>query len=171
MTGKSTGVKSLRQRVRDLEIDLARLRARVDAMQSSTRGDDPEASRWPTVVTPPPKRGPKFKMNQESLISIRDQLIPFLELNWPNLEIIFRYVARMKAADRIGLLEKAMVELNIHKSSYEFACHHLVKPVVVDALCEFIKDRKRYHGDPRSIANALAGAEKIAWRTSLDACE
>ncbi len=94
------------------------------------------------------------------LLYRRDNLIIWLERNWPELQLAIRQAR--KPADLIPAFSK-------------------LKPLNVPHMPEFMQEPGRYlpqlwaflksgrcHGNPRNIANAMAGVPKQSWKRSFD---
>lgn len=92
----------------------------------------------------------------DELFSLRDRLVWFLESNWPELEPLFR---RARSANDI---ERALEPYRAYDPAPYLVAHK-------EKLSEFLTS-SRYHGDPRQIANAMAGVDTLSWRRSLDLC-
>ncbi len=94
----------------------------------------------------------------EDFTSRRDQLINFIEPQWPDLVAIV-----VRPSSLVGVL--AGLEKVSGGSKQSWAYRH-VKEHLVD-LWEFLNSG-RFRGEPRDVANALAGVPEMKWRTSLE---
>lgn len=101
-------------------------------------------------------RGRPKRHELDELLAWRDQIIWLLESNWPDLKSAFRHPQNPDA------LEAALTPYKDH-GPVGFLISHK------GALFEFLTS-ERYHGDPRHIANAMAGVGSLSWRRSFDLC-
>jgi len=96
----------------------------------------------------------------KELIESRDQLVDFLELNWPELK---REFLNIEDAGELAKVLQLYQTQGYQPQAAEHLCtHHQV-------LWTFLHSG-RFHGDPRQIANAVAGIPRLSWRRSLDIC-
>jgi hypothetical protein len=110
----------------------------------------------------PRKRGPKPQLSDEILAIRRHKLIWFLEEYWPELlKMLTRKSSETAIRTRLQMFSES-----------RFGPHALHAKYLLDRLpflLNFIRSRD-YTGDPRQIANALAGVPENAWPTSLKRC-
>ncbi len=109
------------------------------------------------------KRGPASRLPIASLLGRRDSLIQTLEPFWPELRPVFERTASVKdlvlgmrpifRPQRHGSLVQWIDHLKSHAKELRSFLHS----------CE-------YTGDPRQIANAMAGLPEYTWTTSLKLC-
>lgn len=92
----------------------------------------------------------------EELFSWRDRLVWFLESNWPELE------PRLRRARTAHDVRQALEPYKVAAPAPYLLAHG-------EKLSEFLSSG-RYRGDPRQIANAMAGVDTLSWRRSLDLC-
>ena len=112
---------------------------------------------------PPPtiKPGAKLKIPRQVLFERRDRLSDFCGYHWP--ELSWAIQPAQSAADlreKLGALDFGAYR--------EEEARHLIENC--DALWEFTQSR-RYHGDPRQVADAMAGVPELRWRTSFNVCQ
>jgi len=124
----------------------------LDASATFAQQDDLSALVGP--LTPAPRRrGRPPSFDIETVWIAREQLIWFLESNWPELQPVFkngRTPASISAALAPYPDESAAL---LSRNS--------------EALAGFLKSG-RYFRDPRQIANAMAGVGSVSWRRSFD---
>jgi len=142
---------------RELEERVAVLEKIVTDLQSR----DDEAG-WTVpfgAITERVRPGPKLKYHRESFILWRNHLVEMLESHWPEIEP--HCIPKVKADSLRAALEK----IEKHTSSQHQLCaNRLLQnfPVLLSFLAS-----KRFRGDPRQIANALAGVPDIGFWRSL----
>jgi hypothetical protein len=139
------------------------LERRVAALESQIA--QPQAEGWDDgadTVRPTEekvKRGPKSKFRSEDFTLWRDLLVDMLESHWPEIEP--HCVPVVKAAGfRIAL--KAIAQKG--GSQHQHCANHLLRNS--ETLLKFV-GKSRFRGDPRQIANALAGVPKLGFWRSL----
>lgn len=108
------------------------------------------------------KRGPKAQVSDDELFVRRDRLVWFLEQYWPELLRVLTKRSE-EAAIRATIEQFTDSRFGPHVQHAEYLLDRLA------ALMDFIRSRD-YTGDPRQIANALAGVPEIAWSTSQKRC-
>jgi hypothetical protein len=148
------------------------------ASQIGQKSVSPRTYREDRIVRLGKKRGPKTISGAE-LDSRRDELVRFLESNWPELQslcgpepkpeelkralVTFRRPLR-KNDDPIARARLGTVD------DHRAAAHRLLKNF--SQLEIFLKKRQdRFAGDPRQIANAVAGCPNMGFWTSLKRCQ
>ena len=112
--------------------------------------------------TEPRKRGPKPQVSDAVLVMRRHKLIWFLEEYWPELSRVLT-----KRTNETAIRTKLQVF-----TGSRFGPHVSHAQYLIDRLSfvvSFIRSRD-YAGDPRQIANAMAGVPENAWSTSLKRC-
>ncbi len=109
--------------------------------------------------TQPGKRGPKPQVSDVVLVIRRHNLIWFLEEYWPELS---RVLTKRTSEGAIRSTLKLFTDSRFgpHVNHAQYLIDRL------SFLVSFICSRD-YTGDPRQIANALAGVPENAWSTSL----
>jgi hypothetical protein len=124
----------------------------------------------------PRKRGPKTISDAE-LASRRDDLVRFLESNWPELQVLC--VPKLNPV----ALKEALVAFATVASDDPVARalegtvddHRAAARRLVDdfSQLQFLleKHQNRVAGDPRQIANAMAGSPDMGFWTSLKRCQ
>ena len=111
-----------------------------------------------------PRRGRKPKI-QLHFLSDRDAIVHALEACWPELQpLLLRPQEPEGIRERLGLLAKSL-----HQRGDE-RLNHLLRQDVFPQMLEFLKS-DRFRGDPRRLANALAGVPNVRWWRSLRVCE
>jgi len=105
------------------------------------------------------RRGRTPRLSRMELFGIRERLVHYCSFNWPELVWILNYA--QDASDAARLIQRHLEPgiWNEHEHLYQNA----------DQLWSFVKS-KRYHGDPRQVADAMAGVPKLSWRTSWNRC-
>jgi len=124
----------------------------LDASALSAQQEDLSALVGP--LTPAPRRRvgrPSFDIESASIA--RDQLIWFLESNWPELQPV------LKKGRTPASISEALASYS--DESAKLLSRHS------ETLAEFLKSA-RYFRDPRQIANAMVGVSSISWRRSFD---
>jgi hypothetical protein len=108
------------------------------------------------------KRGPKPQPSDDELLVRRYKLIWFLEQHWPELlKVLTKRNNEASIRARLESFTDSRFGPHVHHARY-----------LIDRLpflVDFIRSRD-YTGDPRQIANALAGVPENAWPTSLKKC-
>jgi hypothetical protein len=112
-----------------------------------------------------PKRGRKPRIEEEELLQDRDSLIDFLEIRWPELTLLLRNPANKK--EEFVAVFRSHPFISGEFSSRTRDQEHLWR--YAEELWDFLVSG-RYHGDPRQIANAMAGVPMLSWRRSFDLC-
>jgi hypothetical protein len=112
----------------------------------------------------PTKRGRKSRVSDDDLFGNRNALIGFLENNWPEIVTLFKNPG---AKETFVIVLKAHPLFLSDPAQRNWEREHILKHA--EDLWNFL-DSGRYHGDPRQIANALAGVPVLSWRRSLDRC-
>jgi hypothetical protein len=154
--GNSRGAKSLRV----LTAQLKNLQERVARLE---HGAGPFIfSSAPEVIRGRlhGRRGPKPRWSPTDLLIERDKLHGWCSCIWPELSWIIRKARSQKQLER---------DLNRYNQAIWKSEHAQHLTAHVGALWEFTQS-KRYTGEPRLIADALAGVPKLAWRTSFNHC-
>jgi hypothetical protein len=105
------------------------------------------------------RRGPKSKFRPEDFLQWRDLLVDMLESNWPEIEPTC--VPMVKATALTSALE---VVAHKSGSQHQSCAEHLLQNSGM--LLKFL-GTSRFRGDPRQLANALAGAPKLTFWRSL----
>lgn len=138
-----------------LESIEALLREKVDA---SVGKDEEQLQRRKSTR----KRGPAVTIPIEHLVIRRDRLVHFLEFYWPFLG---RLLAQPQNGTAILLALQKCV--NSPNSSLVPTAEELLQHST--SLLQFLWSSD-YSGDPRQIANAMAGIPEYSWSTSLKKC-
>lgn len=115
----------------------------------------------PRQQPPAIKPGAKPKLARQDLFERRDRLSDCCGYHWP--EFSWAIQPATSAAD----LRKRLGALNFSEYREEEA-KRLIENC--DALWEFTQSR-RFHGDPRQVADAMAGVPELRWRTSFNVCQ
>ena len=103
-------------------------------------------------------------MENEDILGIRDGLIDFLENRWPELIPLFRNPGNKQAFVAVVRSHPSLpADSSWRNREQEHVWRH------AEELWDFLTSG-RYHGDPRQIANALAGVPILSWRRSFDIC-
>jgi len=156
----------LTDQIADLERQLKSVRIALLEISQHLGLDVPSLYSGPEQVNPlstemSPVRarlGRRPLLALEDFTSRRAKLINFIEPQWPDLVAIV-----VRPSSMVGLL--AGLEKVSGGSKQSWACRH-VKEHLVD-LWEFLNSG-RFRGEPRDVANALAGVPEMKWRTSLE---
>ena len=157
----------LMERIASLETRVAQLEAgnslmveadgSIDLSAKENRFVDEQTAMivWPPA---PIKRGRRPRTQLDEFVRRRDDLIIFIEIRWSDLENV---MANPKSPEHLlRTIESASP--GAHTTwGYKQLTEYL------GALWEFLNS-DRYKGEPRQIANAMAGAPEMKGRSSLD---
>jgi hypothetical protein len=157
MTQRSRRGQNYDARISQLERAVSELREEIRAIR---RDFDPNAWAANILQPPKPKRGRKPTISRFVLMD-RDELIEMLESYWPEIGPSCNDLDPERLR---GVLE--LIAQPIHGRNAGPAKHLLRH---FDKLIEFLRT-ERYRGDPRQIANAIAGVDKVSWWRSLKHC-
>lgn len=146
--------KSPGSRLDRLERRLARIETLVEAKLGPLANDEDESQG--------PRPGPKPNLSLEQLLARRDWLIETVEHFWPELRPLFRRAMQSPLTCR--QLEGAMQPVHGHMTQWK---QHLLQHVA--ELQHFLRS-SGYSGDPRQVANAMAGLPEYKASTSLRIC-
>ena len=119
----------------------------------------------------PKKRGPKTISGAE-LDSRLGILVPFLESQWPELGPLCGPKPNLRALKKafIGFAKPVAPARVGTVDDHRAAAQRLL--VSFDQLAVFLTEHQdRFAGDPRQIANAMAGCPEIRFWTSLKRCQ
>lgn len=160
----------LTEKVADLEKRLVALENRFREPNKDSAGVDLSLERYdlfgkansdPAELEPvPAKRGRRPLIPRAQLERQRDDLINFLEPRWPDL---LKHMRRPKSSAH---LEQA---IKVASPGAETTWPYLHLTRNIRELWDYLKSG-RYKGEPRQIANAMAGVPDMTWRSALDAC-
>jgi hypothetical protein len=178
-----SGGNSLENRVAWLETRVEQLQVEIDGLAGVMPRHFPEAAKASWKRRP----GPSERMDGTELLLRRDDLVHWLEDQWPNMvspllaarnprqvASVLRAIASARHArpewqrDFVGHPATLM---NLLQSD-EFRKKPPKRPVI-DALCSANLEQRRRAANrfpTRQIANAMAGVPRLKWRTSLDRC-
>lgn len=109
------------------------------------------------------KMGRKPKLDQQELLNRRDQLVGWMEQVWPALSVALRKENPHEAIAAINRAKKLLQMTMQEPPFYKNPELHL------QALSRFFKS-KRFYGNPRNLAAAMAGIPELSWKTSLNIC-
>jgi hypothetical protein len=136
---------------------------RIEALLGAELGVAVESDKgWSEQAKARTKRGPTEAIPLEHLLIRRDTLVQFLEFHWPLLGRLF---AQPQNGTAILLALRKCV--NSPNSSLVPTARDLLKRST--ALFRFLRSSE-YKGDPRQVANAMAGVPEYSWSTSLKKC-
>ena len=108
------------------------------------------------------KRGPKPQPPDDELLVRRCKLVWFLEQHWPELlKVLRKRSSEESIRATLELFTDSQFGPHVHHARYLIGR--------LPFLVGFIRSYD-YTGDPRQIANALAGVPENAWPTSLKKC-
>jgi hypothetical protein len=112
-----------------------------------------------------PLQGRKPKVEHAVVLERRDQLAYWIEINWPHLSVaLHKAKSSREAISAILHARQVNPVLLMNVPFYE-------KPSDFESeLWEFTTSR-RFAGDPRNLAGAMAGLPKLRPKTSLDLCQ
>jgi len=139
-----------------LEREIATLREQMRRMQGDFRG----LSSFTLPQPPKPKRGRRPTISSW-VLKDRDELVEMLEAYWPELSLY------CDNRDEVQLRSMLEVISNLQDKEKANAAKHVLTHF--DKLLKFLESG-RYHGEPRHIANALAGVNQVSWWRSLKFC-
>lgn len=143
----------LTRKLEVLEKRLEQLEARVPFLDASSL--TPFGGGEETIG----RLGRKPRISRMELFGRRERLANYCSFNWPELTWI---LGNAKDASSAALLIQKHLQPGI-SNEHEHLCKN------AEPLWAFVKSN-RYHGDPRHIANAMAGVPIISWRTSWNRC-
>ncbi len=145
--------KSTEERLNDLE-------SRVNKLESALSSEIGWYEAKAELGAPSPKRrGPKERISTAYLLSSRDGWVAFLERHWPELKVILRTArSAQDLAMKMTVYEQGSEAEYVWKLRDNF-----------DLLRAFL-DSSDYRGNPRNLANAIAGAPALTWQTSFRRC-
>lgn len=172
---------SLKSRVASLESRITELEEAVDRAS----GVVPAHFYGGTDTTRKKKPGPREKIDDTELLLNRDNLVHWLEGNWPR--IVKPLVAAKnprEVAEVLGQVattpgtewQRGIVAHSVELLDFLRSEKFRTKPpkkTVVDALRAPDSEQRRRSANrlpTRQIANAMAGVPRLKWRTSLDKC-
>lgn len=108
------------------------------------------------------KRGPSNTIPLEQLLIRRDGLIGFLEFYWPVLSQLFNRPQHGNAITQA-------LERCAHSPNFSLAPTAELLLKHSTTLLRVLRSPE-YRGDPRFVANAMAGIPEYSWSTSLKKC-
>ena len=123
------------------------------------------------IANLPKKRGPKTISDAELDSRLRI-LVPFLESQWPELGPLCGPEPNLRALKKalIGFAKPVAPALVGTVDDHRAAADRLLRSF--DQLAVFLTEHQdRFAGDPRQIANAMAGCPEIRFWTSLKRCQ
>jgi hypothetical protein len=148
------------------------------ASQIGQKSVSPRAHREDRIVRLGKKRGPKTISGAE-LDSRRDELVRFLESNWPELQLLCGPEPKPEELKRALVTFRRLLRKNddpIARANlgtvddHRAAAHRLLENL--SQLETFLMNRQdRFAGDPRQIANEMAGCPNMGFWTSLKRCQ
>jgi hypothetical protein len=137
---------------------ISKLQEQMAALQAQNPGDDDrDAESRSSLRMRSKRRGPKPKTD-EWLFRKRDELVCYLEMNWPDIEL---YCYPTLDADRLKTVLQCLAR-------QVPALDHLVQNF--SALERFLRT-DRFRGDPVQMANAMAGVPYVSFWRSLKLCQ
>jgi hypothetical protein len=167
---------ALEARVEALGVQIPQVEARVEARVAALEKQvaqaqfEVKADRDDSVAPTEERvrRGPKPRFRPEHFLQWRDLLVEMLESNWPEIE-----PTCVPEVDETAFT--SALEAIAHKggSQHQSCAEHLLRNLGM--LLKFL-GTSRFRGDPRQLANALAGAPQLTFWRSLklaqaDPCE
>jgi hypothetical protein len=156
-------IKKLEKRVAELEKRLAEPSnnsGAIDLSDPRYKLFDDGVSEIVEFVESTSKRGRPPIIPRAILARQRDELVVFIEVRWPDL------LMHMRSPKSINDLLEAIRKASPGAQTI-WPYIHLIENI--GALWEFLND-KRYTGEPRQIAYAMAGVPDMKWRSSLNTC-
>lgn len=122
-------------------------------------------SRTPERFSPaPPKRmGRRPGIETPDLLDRRKRLSTWLEQNWPYLSRALRKAKNSTDAITAMIAAKKRIPGAFQPPFYHHPERH------ENALWQFLESG-RFHGNPRSLAGAMAGLPEVSWKRSFDIC-
>jgi hypothetical protein len=151
ISGDALSLESVAKALSDLQKRLERLEVGVFGEIS------------PPLTTPKPKRGRKVDLDPKELVERRNRLISWLERTWPQLSVDLRKATTpqhaMEAIERTKEIQEYAFMPRFYWASDHFP----------DQLWQFIQS-KRFRGNPRNLAGAMAGLPELSWKRSFDVC-
>jgi hypothetical protein len=119
---------------------------------------------------PPPKKarlGRAPKLEPAEVLRRRENLTTWLEQNWPRLAAALRWAEQSKNPSRAIA---ALIEAKRDGIPGVFQPPFYDEPEeFVEALGKFLESG-RFHGNPRTLAAAMAGLPEQGWKRSFDIC-
>jgi hypothetical protein len=143
---------------------LSELRVHVAKLEMEVFPSEPD-----NLPTEPrkPRRGRKPRLHTATLLNRRVNLTAWLELNWPRLSVALRR-AEKSGNPSEAIAELVATEKNRFYSPYQPPFYESPERYE-EALGAFLKSG-RYHGNPRTLAAAMAGLPELSWKRSFDIC-
>ncbi len=149
-------------RQRALEQRVAKLEKRVEDLEAQQAS---EKLRRSLQLRPTRRRGRPAEY-KPYIFSIRDDIVRMLEEYWPELQLFFAWSD--KSANIKAALESiARRPEHIPGGHDRISAQHLLDHF--DTLVAVLSS-DRFRGDPRQVANAMAGVPDIGWWRSLKIC-
>lgn len=138
------------------------LERKVALLEGEIRGTGPFLSPFPEEHAQEATIGRKPKLATEEVVRRRDILAPWIELNWPELskELLSPRNPKFAAYAFVKAKNQRVVVMGIvpfHSNPERFNAE----------LWAFLNS-KRFAGNPRNLAGAMAGLPELSWKRSLD---
>ena len=143
------------------------LRERIERLELR---EDKYAPYIPDNLSPPPRKprmGRKPKLETDELLGRWKRLTTWLEQNWPRLLVPMRDAECSGSASEAIAAILAVKEHGI--SGIQQPRFYQTPEEFEEALGAFFKS-KRYRGNPRNLAAAMAGLPELSWKRSFDIC-
>jgi hypothetical protein len=140
---------ALERRVTELEKKLAQAKS----------GDFPGDAYTLGAAEAATRRGPKPRCQHEEFLLFRDLIVDMLETHWPEIQLTCVPILR---AESLKVALKIIARRDT--SQHGICAQHLLRNY--ETLLRFLRTN-RFRGDPRQIANALAGAPTLGFWRSL----
>ena len=144
------------------------LAARVSLLEAQIERQQEKPGQSVFLATPAAKiaksrRGPRSRIQHSELSRFRNSLVETLENYWPEIERCCLPSLKAKS------LRDVLREVEWREGSQRKLCTtHLLEHFAI--LCGFVAG-DRFRGDPRQIANALAGVPDLSYWRSLKLCQ
>jgi hypothetical protein len=110
-----------------------------------------------------PVKGRPALLDPAVCVERRDRLASWLEQNWPFLSMALRQTKKSQDAIKAITIARKRLPALFMPPFYEYAEEFEIP------LWEFLKSR-RFHGNPRNLAGAMAGLPELSWKRSFDIC-
>jgi hypothetical protein len=109
------------------------------------------------------RKGRRPKLAQEEVLKRHKSLTTWIESSWPELSVALR-----KARNADGALSAMLRARGNGSYPFQPPFYHRLEQHK-DDLWSFLQSG-RYHGNPRTLAGAMAGLPELSWKRSLDIC-
>jgi hypothetical protein len=139
---------------------VSELRERIERLEADAFGTGTYVLASPLVKR---GKGRRPKLEPEEVLQRRDRLTNWMEQNWPFLSVALR--AARNSQEAVEAMTVAKIRMPGVFQSWFYADPQKYE----EALWQFLQSR-RFNGNPRNLAGAMAGLPELSWKRSLDIC-